>query len=1196
MRLIRRSKAHRSRRLVLLGFFAIVAISALFSINKLGRVLAPNRASASDIKQTKLPRSLMSRTQRDLRERYFASRLGLQYGVPKHAIPSAMAKMRAMATANRGAIASAAFGTSSPAVTSTWNLLGPQPMSEESNFTGTVIGNSTAMTGRITSVAADATGLIVAGAASGGLWVSTNNGQSFVSVFDGQPTEAIGAVALDTTTTPSTIYVGTGEGNGSIDSLYGAGIFKSTNLGQSWTSLDPTGIFDRGAFTSLALDTTTPGVPKIYAGVTNGFSGNRADAGIFETDSSDAGLWVSTNGGGSWKQYAESTFGGCDLVGDGSAPCPADEVKVDPTNPNNVYVAIDSNGQALTSDTIYYSHDGGGTFNPAALPAGIFGDEGRESLAVGPAAGSPQGPSTPVGGAVYAMIGAPDGGEYIGLFVSFDAGVTWNNMTTPPPTVPSFSGGSITIDGTDPSDFSQSFYDQAMLVSPTNPSTLWFGGVGLYSSGNYGNAWNFLGSGGGIHSDIHALTWNPSNKHILVATDGGLFSFDPTQASPTFVSLNSQINAAQIQGIGAHPTNPNQLIAGFQSNGTQLFNGFLANWAAPNSETGDGGFAFYDQQDPTYLYHDFSLDQLNGAEISVSSDGGTTWCSAPNPAIPACNVGDREWTPALQAEIALTENDPGPGFYPALAVDPTTAHRVWFGAHSVYVSTDGMAHWAQQTDQDLTSPGTALGAPEGETCEDQTCSIEDLEFGPVSGKLHPAWALAMSNLNGTVEFEVSNTNQANMDINSNPPNGGFWTDVTASVDSVLKQTSTLGALATQATSIAVDPNNNDVAYLGLSGFTADTQVGHIYKTVNFGTTWTLADGNSIANKNIVQSATGLPDVPVLKILVDSTGATAGGKACGANPCTQSIYAGTDIGVFHSGDGGATWQPVTNGLPTGVPIYDMAQNTTGTLFVGTHGRGVFGLGVTPVTPTGTPTPVPTATATNNGTPTQTPTQTPTPTLTPTATPTPVSNGSILTAPSSLTAAATGIGITKPSKKTFTIKNSGKKPAGPLTGTVVSSNPSVFAITPGGSFSLTAGKSVKETVSFLPTATSNTATATIASNAGTDIVQLSGAGLPGALSPPKTLSINGKVGVPTNAHLTIKNSGKGVLSGSWAAVTNPPYSVTAMPFGPLQPGKTATIPVTFTATAKGKATTTGSLTITVTPPSTGSTTVTIQGTGK
>ena len=56
------------------------------------------------------------------------------------------------------------------------------------------------------------------------------------------------------------------------------------------------------------------------------------------------GLWFSANGGTTWTQYPESTFDGCDLIGDGTAPCPADDVKIDPTNPQNVYVAIDSDG------------------------------------------------------------------------------------------------------------------------------------------------------------------------------------------------------------------------------------------------------------------------------------------------------------------------------------------------------------------------------------------------------------------------------------------------------------------------------------------------------------------------------------------------------------------------------------------------------------------------------------------------------------------------------------------------------------------------------------------------------------------------------------------------------------------------------------------------------------------------------------
>jgi hypothetical protein len=320
------------------------------------------------------------------------------------------------------------------------------------------------MTGRITSVAADSTGLIVAGAASGGLWVSTNDGTSFVSVFDNEPTEAIGAIALDTTTTPSTIYVGTGEGNGTVDSLYGMGIYKSSNLGQNWTRIGSAATFDDIAFTSLAIDTTTtPGTPRLFAGVTNAFSGSRSDSGIFESNAADAGLWFSPNGGSTWTQYPESTFGGCDLLGNGTAPCPADDVVVDQVNPQNVYVAIDTSG-------IYYSNNGGQTFVAATLPNNP--STGRASLAVGPKANPSVGPSNPTGGAVYAMLGAPDGVEYTGLYVSFDAGIQWNPSTIMAPQVPSYTVGDVTIDGISSSNVSQSFYDQALLVSPTDASTL----------------------------------------------------------------------------------------------------------------------------------------------------------------------------------------------------------------------------------------------------------------------------------------------------------------------------------------------------------------------------------------------------------------------------------------------------------------------------------------------------------------------------------------------------------------------------------------------------------------------------------------------------------------------------------------------------------------------------------------------------
>ena len=227
----------------------------------------------------------------------------------------------------------------------------------------------------------------------------------------------------------------------------------------------------------------------------------------------------------------------------------------------------------------------------------------------------------------------------------------------------------------------------------------------------------------------------------------------------------------------------------------------------------------------------------------------------------------------------------------------------------------------------------------------------------------------------------------------------------------------------------------------------------------------------------------------------------------------------------------------------------------------------------------------------------------PTMTPTGTPTPTANGAKITAPKSETLKSVGIGLGLSSTKTFTIKNSGKKGAGDLIGTIAINpvtSPTVFSIAPT-SFDVPVGKTAVETVTFTPdpasATTAYTATAVITSNAsnGTVSVALKGAGLPGKLTVPKTFAPKATVGTPSTANLTFKNAGKGALSGSWTGVSTPPYSVTAGTFGPLQPGATSTIPVTFTPTAKGPGTPTATITITVAAPSTGTATVTLKGVG-
>mgnify|MGYP006180670291 CR=1 FL=1 len=78
---------------------------------------------------------------------------------------------------------------------------------------------------------------ILAGSVGGGVWKTTNGGTSWVPVTDDQDPIAIGSMVYAGN---NTVYAGTGEGWGNIDAVYGGGIFKSTDFGDTWTLLSST--------------------------------------------------------------------------------------------------------------------------------------------------------------------------------------------------------------------------------------------------------------------------------------------------------------------------------------------------------------------------------------------------------------------------------------------------------------------------------------------------------------------------------------------------------------------------------------------------------------------------------------------------------------------------------------------------------------------------------------------------------------------------------------------------------------------------------------------------------------------------------------------------------------------------------------------------------------------------------------------
>ena len=386
----------------------------------------------------------------------------------------------------------------------TWSNIGPLPMTEASNFGGAILGSAVAMTGRVSAIAVDpanAANIAVVGA-NGGVWLSTDTGAHFAPVFDAEPSQAIGALAFDTSTSPSTLWAGTGEGNNAVDAYYGQGLFKSINLGSTWTSV---GSFDRAAFSKIAVDNSVSPA-HIFLAIGNGVSAGRSDPFINESDFTKQGLWCSTNDGGAFSQYSASVFG-CQ-VGT-NQPCPASDVAA-----HGSLVAT-----AIGFDNVFISTNGastcgGLTWSAASFPGltlgpGSLGQTFRQSVAIQTAS-----PTT-----IYAMVGDANGVAYLGFFKSVSPFSTWTAET-----VPSVDPGFGFIDGTSGGNFSQSFYDQFLSASKLTPGAVPFGGVGPYLSTDSGATWTFLGASGGIHSDQHAAALDPTESTLYIGNDGGAYA------------------------------------------------------------------------------------------------------------------------------------------------------------------------------------------------------------------------------------------------------------------------------------------------------------------------------------------------------------------------------------------------------------------------------------------------------------------------------------------------------------------------------------------------------------------------------------------------------------------------------------------------------------------------------------------------
>jgi len=362
------------------------------------------------------------------------------------------------------------------------------------------------------------------GQGDGGVWKSDDYGRTWNPIFDAQPSQSIGAIAI-APSDANILYVASGEGLHRPDLSVGNGIYKSTDAGKTWQHL---GLRDGQQFPSLAVDPRDPN--KVFAAVLGHPYGPNDERGIYR----------STDGGATWAKvlFKDANTGGSQVV-------------IDPTNPDVVYAALweatlgpweDGNSYEGTKGGLFKSTDGGTTWKQLTkgLPENVVhiqvalsaSDEKR--LYVTLATSYESGYASAAG---------------LGVYRSDDAGENWSKATDDPRPALKIGGGDLPIP----------------VVDPKNSDVVYSASIVTERSVDGGKTWMSLrGAPGG--DDYQNLWINPDNPNIilLVSDQGAIVSVNRGE---TWSSWYNQ-PTAQLYHVAATASFPYQVCAGQQESGS----------------------------------------------------------------------------------------------------------------------------------------------------------------------------------------------------------------------------------------------------------------------------------------------------------------------------------------------------------------------------------------------------------------------------------------------------------------------------------------------------------------------------------------------------------------------------------------------------------------------------------------------------
>jgi hypothetical protein len=687
-------------------------------------------------------------------------------------------------------------------------------------------------------------------------------------------------------TNPDIAYIGAAQG----------GVYRTLDGGGTWTP-----IFDNAqtlAIGSIAISPSQPSTIYVGTGEGNFSADSFFGVGVYRIDNADGPAPTLS---GPFNQNA--------LNNDVLSGWGIDKIIVHPTNPNIIFIAVASGaggvsgsslndaGAASTKPRGLFRSTNATTANPIFTRLNVATDNGGNlsSTDIEFEPGNPNIVLTTVRGTSV----AGSGGVYRSTNALDPLPIFTRTLATISPTVLNRTEIAINKIGSAVTVFAATADASGTVKRSTDGGVTW--------SAALANATGFCG--GQCNYDM-PIAVDPTNPNILYlggpgdSTPAHIFekSTDAMTPIPTFSVMQNGLHADE-HAIEIDPSNPDTVWTGSDGGIWKSFDG-ATNWISLNNK------GYNATQFVSLAIH--PIDPY--FTIGGTQDNGTEW-QKPNNTWTRADFGDGGFALIDQNAANTTNvtmfhtyfNLVGAGGLVGYArvLNTTDAHDDGWAFFSLGTADTAVSFYAPIA----LGPGNPntfyFGSDRLRRSTTSGSSIATVSQAPIAAGI-PITAIGISPQNDGVRIVGL-------------ANGKVWRTMTGS--STLNDVT--GSIPARYIARAViDPNDQNTAYVTLSGYFG-AATPHIYKTINLNSatpTWT-GIGNII------------PDIPVNAFVVDP-----------AN--SSNIFAGTDIGVYRSTDGGANWTPFSNGLPR-VAVFDMAiQNVERVLRIATHGRGMWDISLDP----------------------------------------------------------------------------------------------------------------------------------------------------------------------------------------------------------------------------------------------------------